>query len=138
MNKETKDFVNGLKKDSNVLGVVLFGSWARGSNRIGSDVDILVILKEGYKRTIEYLDNQAFEIIYSTKKEAFDFWKSNRDDAAGFWEDANILYDVGGVVASLKKKKKKILKEGKKEIDKFRKEQLMFELNLLHLFQLKR
>jgi predicted nucleotidyltransferase len=32
-----------LKQKSEVLGVILFGSWARGNNRPDSDVDLVVI-----------------------------------------------------------------------------------------------
>lgn len=33
MNKETQTFLEELKQRSDVLGVILFGSWARGNNR---------------------------------------------------------------------------------------------------------
>ena len=38
MNQETQNFVEELKKKPDVLGVILFGSWARGNNRSDSDV----------------------------------------------------------------------------------------------------
>jgi len=137
MNQETINFVEDLKKDPNVTGVILFGSWARGNNRPESDVDLVVILKEGYKRTVEYRNNQAFEIIYTTDKGAFDFWESHKDDAAGLWEVAKILYDADGTVANLEEKIKKVLKEGKKTIDDFQKEQLMFDAeDILHYTEL--
>ena len=127
MNQETINFVEDLKKDPNVTGVILFGSWARGNNRPESDVDLVVLLKEGYKRTVEYRNNQAFEIIYTTDKGAFDFWESHKDDAAGLWEVAKILYDANGTVANLEEKTRKVLREGKKRIYDTQKGQLRFD-----------
>lgn len=47
MNTDTKQFIEELKGRSDVLGVIMFGSWARGNNRPDSDVDLVVILTEG-------------------------------------------------------------------------------------------
>ena len=68
MNNVYDEFVEDLKKRSDVLGIILFGSWARGNNRPDSDVDLVVILKEGFRRTVEYRGSQAFEIIYTIGK----------------------------------------------------------------------
>src|SRR3989344_9630336 len=109
MNLETQNFVEELKKRQDVLGVILFGSWARGNNRPDSDVDLVVILTNGYRRTVEYRDKQAFEIIYTTEKGAFDYWESHKDDAAGLWEIAKILFDKDGTIEHLKDKIKEVL-----------------------------
>jgi predicted nucleotidyltransferase len=47
MNQETETFLEELKQKPEVLGVILFGSWARGNNRPDSDVDLVVILTNG-------------------------------------------------------------------------------------------
>lgn len=127
MNQETQNFVEELKKRSDVLGVILFGSWARGNNRPDSDVDLVVILTDGYRRTVEYRDKQAFEIIYTTEKGAFDYWESHKDDAAGLWEIAKILFDKDGTIERLKNKIKKVLNAGKKPIDEFQLGQFRFD-----------
>jgi predicted nucleotidyltransferase len=67
MNNDTINFIEELKSRPEVLGVILFGSWARGNNRPDSDVDLVVILTDGYRRTVECRNKQAFEIIYTTK-----------------------------------------------------------------------
>ncbi len=72
MNEATQKFLEELKQQSEVLGVIMFGSWARGNNRPDSDVDLVVILTEGYRRTVEQRDGQDFEIIYTTEKGAFE------------------------------------------------------------------
>ncbi len=127
MNKETQKFLEELKQHSDVLGVIMFGSWARGNNRPDSDVDLVVILTDGYRRTVEHRNGQPFEIIYTTEKGAFDYWESHKDDAAGLWEVAKILYDKDGTVEQLKNKIKEVLDAGKKAIDEYQLGQFRFD-----------
>jgi predicted nucleotidyltransferase len=127
MNSETTIFLEELKQRPDVLGVVLFGSWARGNNHPDSDVDLVVILTEGYRRTVEHRNGQAFEIIYTTEKGAFDYWESHKDDAAGLWEVAKVLYDKDGTIKRLQDKIKQVLDAGKKPTDEFQLEQLRFD-----------
>ena len=126
MNEATLKFVDELKARNDVLGVILFGSWARGNNRPTSDVDLLVILTEGYRRTVEYRDNQAFEIIYTTADSAFAFWEDNKDDCANLWSVAKIVFDKDGSVQNLKEKAEQIIKLGKKPIDEYQLGQFHF------------
>lgn len=127
MNTETQKFLDELKQRSDVLGVIMFGSWARGNNRPDSDVDLVVILTEGYRRTVEHRNGQPFEIIYTTEKGAFDYWESHKDDAAGLWEVAKILYDKDGTIKHLQTKIKEVLDAGKKAIDEYQLGQFRFD-----------
>lgn len=127
MNSETGIFLEELKQRPDVLGVILFGSWARGNNRPDSDVDLVVILTEGYSRTVEHRNGQAFEIIYTTEKGALDYWESHQDDAAGLWEVAKILHDKDGAIERLQNKIKEVLDAGKKPIDEPQLGQLRFD-----------
>lgn len=127
MNEETKTFLEELKQRPDVLGVIMFGSWARGNNRPDSDVDLVVILTEGYRRTVEHRNGQAFEIIYTTEKGAFEYWESHKDDAAGLWVVAKILFDKDGTIERLKTKIKEILDNGKKAIDEYQLGQFRFD-----------
>lgn len=127
MNEETQKFLDELKQRPDVLGVIMFGSWARGNNRPDSDVDLVVILTEGYRRTIEHRNGQPFEIIYTTEKGAFDYWESHKDDAAGLWAVAKILFDEDGTVERLKTKIKEVLDAGKKAIDEYQLGQFRFD-----------
>ena len=126
MNTDTQQFIEELKDRPDVLGVIMFGSWARGNNRPDSDVDLVVILTEGYRRTVEYKNKQAFEIIYTTAKSALEFWQSKKDDCAGLWAVAKIVYDKDGTIQQLKEKAEEIIKEGKKPIDEYQKGQFKF------------
>ena len=126
MNIETTQFIEELKGRSDVLGVIMFGSWARGNNRPDSDVDLIVILSEGYRRTVEYKNQQAFEIIYTTAKSALEFWQGKKDECARLWAVAKIVYDKDGTIEQLKEKAETMIKEGKKAIDEYQKGQFKF------------
>lgn len=126
MNEETKIFLKQLKSRPDVLGVIMFGSWARGNNRPNSDVDLVVILTEGYRRTVEYVDKQAFEIIYTTENPAIEFWKNKKDDCFSLWSVAKVLYDKDGTIERLKVEADKIIKAGKNPIDDYQKGQYKF------------
>lgn len=126
MNESTINFLEELKTRDDVLGIVLFGSWARGNNRPTSDVDLLVILVEGYRRTVEYRDGQAFEIIYTTADSAFAFWEDNKDDCANLWSVAKIVFDKDGSTQNLKEKAEQIINLGKKPIDEYQLGQFQF------------
>ena len=67
MNQNTQIFIEKLKLNPWVVGIILFWSWARGNVRPGSDVDLVVILEEGYSRNVEKEGDQIFEIIYITQ-----------------------------------------------------------------------
>ncbi len=127
MNDQTKLFLEELKNREDVVGVILFGSWARGNNRPNSDVDLVVILDEGYQRCVENKNGQIFEIIYTTEKDAFDYWESNKDDAFGLWSVAKILYDRDGKIQELKERITDVLNVGKKEINTLQLEQFRFD-----------
>ncbi len=117
MNNETQEFIQELRHRPDVLGVILFGSWARGNNRPDSDVDLLVILTEGFRRTVEYKNNLVFEIVYTNEKSAFEYWESHKDDCAGLWDVAKVLYDKDGTMKRLQTKVEEMLKAGKKSYD---------------------
>ncbi|VAW32945.1 hypothetical protein MNBD_CPR01-368 [hydrothermal vent metagenome] len=127
MNQETENFIEELKQRSDVLGVVMFGSWACGNNRTDSDVDLVVILNKGYRRCVEYRNEQAFEIIYTTANGAFEYWETHKDDAAGLWAVAKILYDKDETIKKLETKIKKVLEAGKKPIDEHQLGQFRFD-----------
>lgn len=129
MNQATHSFIEELKARENVLGVILFGSWARGNNRPESDVDLVVIQTEGYSRAVEKHGEQLFEIIYVTEKDALDFWKNNLDDAFSLWEVAKIIYDKDGTAVRIESEIKHVFELGKKPIDFSRLNQLNFEAN---------
>ena len=127
MNDETHKFLESLKQRDDVLGVIMFGSWARGNNRPDSDVDLVIILTDGYRRTVEHRNGQAFEIIYTTEKSALAYWESHKDDAAGLWSVAKVLFDKDGTIERLRNEIKEVLNAGKKQIDEYQLGQFRFD-----------
>lgn len=127
MNTATSQFLDDLKARPDVVGIILFGSWARGNNRPNSDVDLLVIVTSGFKRTVEYRDGQAFEIIYTTADAAWAFWQDNLDDCAGLWLVAQALYDPNGIVHDLRTKAAALIAGGKPPLDQYSIRQLRFD-----------
>lgn len=116
LNKATLDFLENLKSRDDVLGVVLFGSWARGNQRPSSDVDLVVIVKEGYKRSVERLDGQVFEIIYVTAEGAKDYYKTDLDATQRFWKIAKILFDRDKSAEGVKQFAINLTSKGKKPL----------------------
>ena len=113
MNTITQQYIGELQQNPQVLGIILFGSWARGNNRVDSDVDLLVIVKEGLKRTVEYREGQAFELTYTTEQGAIAYWQLNPNDAVELWRSAKVLFDRDGTVARLKQAGNEIKEKGK-------------------------
>ncbi len=128
MNATTRSFIEALKADSDIRGIILFGSWARGNNRPDSDVDLLVIRREGFRRVVEVVNEQAFEITYTTEQGALDFWQANPDDAVELWNIAQVLFDRDGVMARLRQAGASIRAQGKAPLDPDQLAHLQFDV----------
>jgi predicted nucleotidyltransferase len=131
MNKQNviDKFIDKLKNKGSILGIVLFGSRATDVNREDSDVDLLVVQKEGFARTVEYSDSLAFEITYTTPGKAIDYWKNNPNDCYWLWENGKVVFDKDGTIINLRKKAQKILDDGKKPLDDIQLKHLRFDAN---------
>jgi len=127
MNGATIDFLEELKSDQNVIGIVLFGSWARGSNREGSDVDLLVLLQEGFKRAVKVSDGQIFELIYTTPDAAIKYYRDHLDDAFGLWSVAKNLYSKESTVENLQNLVNQMLAKGKPAVSSIQREQILYD-----------
>ena len=113
MNTHIQHYSEELQRAPNVLGIILFGSWGRGNNRLDSDVDLLVIGTDGFQRTIDYYAGQAFESTYTTEQGAIDYWQANPDEAVEFWRVAQVLFDRDGTVVRLQQVGLAIKEKGK-------------------------
>lgn len=127
LNPTIHKLLKKLEEDGNILGIILFGSWARGENREGSDVDLIVIQKAGFKRAVETLGSQVFEIVYTTSEDALKYWKQNLDNAANLWEHGQILFDQDGSLKEMKKEIEKVLLKGKPNLSADQIGQLRFD-----------
>lgn len=94
MNREIRLFVEGLKKNKNILGIALYGSYAKGTQREDSDVDLMVLLRRKNKQVLIVDSGElTFEINFSTVKEEINSYKNDLDKVVRFWDQAKILYD---------------------------------------------
>jgi predicted nucleotidyltransferase len=112
-----ENFTNKLKSKNTTLGILLFGSRAGKNNRVDSDVDLLVIQKKGFKRSVEYSDSLAFEVTYTTFKDAVSFWKNHPDDCYWLWKSRKIIFDRDKTMGKLEQIALKIIKDGKSAFD---------------------
>jgi hypothetical protein len=112
-----KAFIENKNADDNVLAVIVFGSYARGNSRPDSDIDLVIILKNGFKRVAEEFQGQTFEIIYTTEESALDYWNSNKHDAFGLWSVAQIAFDRDGTGKRLKEYGENLCKELPEPLD---------------------
>jgi len=113
MNTTTEQFIVELREKPEVLGILLFGSWARGNNRDDSDVDLIVVVEHDFHRIVEKRANQSFEIIFTSENDAISFWRANPDDAAELWRTAKILFDRDGTMQRLQRVGTEIISQGK-------------------------
>lgn len=72
--------------------------------------------KKVIKGPVEYLDGQAFEIIYTTAQGAKDYYKTDLDATHRFWKIAKVLFDKDGAVADIKKFAAELTEKGKKPL----------------------
>ena len=129
MNTTTQHFIQELQANPDILGIILFGSWARGNNRPDSDVDLLVIVRHGSKRTVEYRECQAFEMTYTTEQAAIAYWQSNPNDAIELWSIAKILFDRDETVARLRQTGDQIKASGKSALTSEQYEHYRFDVS---------
>lgn len=105
----------------------MFGSYARGNSRPDSDIDLVIILKDGYKRAAEDFEGQAFEIICTTEKSAVEYWTANKHDAVGLWSVARVAFDRDGTGERLKEYGENLCKEKPAQFDESKLEHLRFD-----------
>jgi predicted nucleotidyltransferase len=94
--------IQALFADS-LLGIVLFGSAARGESREGSDIDLLVVLgrERSLSRSLYSLWDERFGAIKESPH--FVHIPANPGDAGSIWLEAAVdgivLFDRAGVVS---------------------------------------
>ncbi len=114
--KQDKDLdllVEELKRKAEVLGIAVFGSFARGEDRSNSDIDVFVLIKKGVRRDIEKRGARSFEFVYVSFAEALKFYKENPNDCVQLWQDAVIVYDPSGYLKRLRAFAHRLKKKGK-------------------------
>jgi Nucleotidyltransferase domain len=121
MNEAIRRFVDELAADPAVRGVILFGSHARGNARPDSDADLVILVEpDQFEMGFAELDGQKFELLRWSEAVAIRYATDNPDNAADFWQVAEILHDPDGAAARLRDHAAEMLAEGKPPMDEAR------------------
>ena len=121
MNEAIQRFVDELAADPAVRGVILFGSHARGNARSDSDADLVILgERDQFEMGFAERDGQKFELLRWSETVAIRYAMDNRDNAADFWQVAEILYDPDGAAARVRDHAAVMLAEGKPPMDEAR------------------
>lgn len=120
-------YIESKQLDPSILGIILFGSWARGNNRNNSDFDLLIITQAETRRLVERVDASVFESVLCTEESAKTFWSSNLDDCADLWSYAKVLFDRDGTVSRLKDFANTLIGRGKPKMAKWEEEHKHFD-----------
>src|SRR3954447_15601009 len=121
MNEAIQRFVDELAAEATVRGIILFGSHARGNARPDSDADLVILgERDRFEMAFAERDGQKFELMYISEAVAIRYFLDNRDEAADFWQAAEILHDPDGAAARARDRAAEILAEGKPRMDEAR------------------
>jgi len=91
-------FIKQRQMRGDISAVLLYGSYARGTQHANSDVDIMFIVDQGFKRECVVQDGLLFEIIEETSSDVYSYWQKNLDEDRhwNLWKDVKVLYDRDG------------------------------------------
>ncbi len=121
MNDAIQRFVDELAADPAVRGVILFGSHARGNARPDSDADLVILVeRDQFEMGFAERDGQKFELLRLSEAVAIRYLADNPDNAADFWQVAEILHDPDGAAARVRDHTAAMLAEGKSPMDEAR------------------
>lgn len=93
------DFAKTLKKKlgAQLKGIILYGSWARGDNQAGSDVDLLIVLEKIKDRwkTLKIVEDVAYQCTFE-KNRLFVF-------SCILMEETNYLTGISPLLLNIRK-----------------------------------
>jgi predicted nucleotidyltransferase len=113
VDQEVQRLIDELAQRSEVLGVALFGSVARGDARSDSDVDVFVLVKEGLWRDVEERGQRHFEFVFSSPERTQEFGERRPDEYVKMWQEAQILLDKEGRIAEFRQAAEELRIQGK-------------------------
>ena len=78
-----------------VAAVLLYGSYARGTQHEQSDVDIIFVVDEGFRSEVVECEGVDIEVLEQTRHNMFAFWEQNLDEDRHWylWKDVKVLYE---------------------------------------------
>lgn len=118
----TKDqlnsFLSTLEEKSDVIGVLLTGSYAYGKPNDTSDIDIVCTIEGGedYAEFDRMVHDVPANIFYNVPETIYDkYWKQaikeGHGDSVHFWANGKIVYDPKGIVAKLQQEARRLWKQ---------------------------
>src|SRR4051794_4531909 len=102
MNGAIQRFVDELAADPTVRGVILFGSHARGNARPDSDADLVILVERDVRDGVRRARRAEVRAAALERGVAIRYATDNPDNAADFWQVAEILHDPDGAAARLR------------------------------------
>jgi len=93
-----KQFISARQARGGVSAVLIYGSYARGTQHEKSDVDLIFIVDEGFKSEYILHEGIDIEVLESTLSDMISYWQQNWDEDRHWylWKDARVLYDRDG------------------------------------------
>lgn len=118
-------FLDKFKKEYNVIGALVCGSFVTGDPTEHSDIDIQLIAPDNstyIERGNEIIDGFLIEYFYNPKKSILNFfeldYKTNRTVSYNMFLTGKILFDNNGKIKEIKKEAKKYFNKKFKKLDK--------------------
>ncbi|MGQ9469928.1 MAG: nucleotidyltransferase domain-containing protein [Nitrososphaerales archaeon] len=100
----SKKFVENLKRDDDILAVMLFGSYARGEARKESDIDACIVLKDRIydkislsQKEMNYMslaDDEKVQVHIFQNLPIFVRIRVLKEGKISFCKDEDMLYDI--------------------------------------------
>jgi len=96
--QSVKRFIELRLARDGVSAVLLYGSYARGTQHAKSDVDVVYIVDSGFNSECVEYEGLLFEVLEQTKHGMFEYWQKHMDvDRHWYlWKDAKVIYDREG------------------------------------------
>jgi predicted nucleotidyltransferase len=130
-----RTFVEKHKKNPNVVGILVSGSYIHSKPDKNSDLDVSIVLKDSKTRTrgntwvngveIEYFINPVRQIKHYIKTEVGDISPAT----AHMFANSLVLYNKGKIMDELIKEAKKSLKKPREKLKKFQIENGKYHLD---------
>ncbi|MBI2030786.1 nucleotidyltransferase domain-containing protein [Candidatus Kaiserbacteria bacterium] len=96
--QEVQAFIDNESHKQDVLGVALFGSWARGDNRPDSDIDLFILTTDREQRAIEKVGMFNIEMVCTSEDLARKFAFKRTDPPMQAWEITHKQFDIEDAV----------------------------------------
>lgn len=91
-------FIAQRQARGDVSAVLLYGSYARGTQHEHSDVDLIFIVDEGFTSELVVVEGLDVEVLEQTKTNMIAFWQKNLDEDRHWylWKDVKVVFDRDG------------------------------------------